>query len=301
MKSAGLAASSCVWCGRPLGADAEHLKGRTRCPRCGAATTDPIPSPEELEGAYGDWYRPEGERRFSFAGDAILRFTRGRLASRIDEIAPDGPVIDVGAGDGTLIDELRACGRQATGLERGSTRPDLRDEPLEALEGEWAAVVFWHSLEHLPAAGDAVHEAARLLKPGGVVAVAVPNNDSIQARAFGDRWLHLDLPRHLVHLSASSLAAGLAREGLQVERISFVRSGQIVIGWLHGLVGLLPGSPNLYQALRRRQARVAPQSAGRRVYAILAAVVLLPLAALGAIVEVTMRCSGTVYMEARNA
>jgi hypothetical protein len=80
-----------------------------------------------------------------------------------------------------------------------------------------------------------------------------------------------------------------------------VRSGQIVIGWLHGLVGLLPGSPNLYQALRRRQARVAPQSAGRRVYAILAAVVLLPLAALGAIVEVTMRCSGTVYMEARNA
>jgi SAM-dependent methyltransferase len=301
MTATGLAATSCAWCGGPLDAGAERLQGRTRCPRCGAATTDPIPGPEELEAAYGDWYRPEGERRFSFAGDAILRYTRGRLASRIDEIAPDGPVIDVGAGDGTLIDQLRACGREATGLERGSSRPDFRDEPLAALEGEWAAVVFWHSLEHLPDAGDAIREAARLLKPGGVVAVAVPNNDSVQARAFGDRWLHLDLPRHLVHLSARSLESGLAGEGLQVERTSFVRAGQIVIGWLHGLVGLLPGRPNLYQALRRRQARIAPQSTAKRVYAIVAALALLPLALVGAIVEIIMRRAGTVYMEARHA
>ena len=299
--AAGLAATSCVWCGGALGADAEHLQGRTRCPRCGAATTDPIPGPEELEAAYGDWYRPEGERRFSFAGDAILRYTRGRLASRIDEIAPEGPVIDVGAGDGTLIDQLRACGREATGLERGSARSDFLDEPLAALDGDWAAIVFWHSLEHLPDAGDAIREAARLLKPGGVVAVAVPNNDSIQARAFGDRWLHLDLPRHLVHLSARSLETGLAREGLKVERISFVRAGQIVIGWLHGLVGMLPGRPNLYQALRRRGARIAPQPTGKRVYAVVAGLALLPFAVLGAIVEVIMRRAGTVYVEARHA
>jgi SAM-dependent methyltransferase len=301
MTTAGLAATSCVWCGGPLGAGAEHLHGRTRCSRCGAATTDPIPGPEELEAAYGDWYRPEGERRFSFAGDAILRYTRGRLASRIDGIAPEGPVIDVGAGDGTLIDELRACGREATGLERGSARADFRDEPLAAVDGDWAAVVFWHSLEHLPDPGDAIRQAARLLKPGGVIAVAVPNNDSIQARAFGDRWLHLDLPRHLVHLSARSLESGLVREGFRVERTSFVRAGQIVIGWLHGLVGMLPGHPNLYQALRRRQARIAPQSTGKRAYAIAAAVALLPFAVIGAIVEIIMRRAGTVYIEARHA
>ena len=39
--------------------------------------------------------------------------------------------------------------------------------------------------------------------------------------------------------------------GLNVERVSSVRGGQIVIGWLDGLVGALPGGLNLYQALRR--------------------------------------------------
>ena len=130
--------------------------------------------PTELEAAYGDWYRPEGGSRFSFAGDAILKSTRGLLAGRIDSIAPPGPVLDVGAGDGTLLDALHRHGREATGLERSSDRADVRDDSLEDVGGEWAAVIFWHSLEHLPEPGDAIRQAARLLKPGGVIAVAVP-------------------------------------------------------------------------------------------------------------------------------
>ena len=160
-------------------------------------------------------------------------------------------MLDVGAGDGTLIDALRARGREATGIERKPTRADLSDEPLAEVKGEWAAVVFWHSLEHLPDPGEAIRQAARLLLPGGVVVIAVPNTDSLQARLFGDRWLHLDMPRHLVHLSTRSLLSGLPNGGFRVEHTSFVRGGQILIGWLQGLVGLLPGQPDLYQALRR--------------------------------------------------
>jgi SAM-dependent methyltransferase len=221
------------------------------------------------------------------------------LAARIDEIAPAGPVLDVGAGDGALIDALRARGREATGLERSPTRADFRDEPLSEVEGEWAAVVFWHSLEHLPDPGDGIRQAARLLMPGGIIAVAVPNIDSLQARAFGDHWLHLDLPRHLVHFSTRSLLSGLRERGFEVERISFLRAGQILIGWLHGLVGLLPGRPDLYQALRRERARGVKQPLGTRLVAVVAAVLLSPVAAIGAIAEIAMRRAGTVYVEAR--
>ena len=292
-------APACIWCGRPFDERATHRGGITFCAACGAATTDPPPTAAELAEAYDDWYRPVGERRFSFAGDAILGRTRGLLATRVDEIAPPGPVLDVGAGDGSLVDALRARGRDAVGVERNPLRPDFRDERLAEIDGEWAAVVFWHSLEHLPEPGDAIVQAARLLKPGGVVAVAVPNTASLQASAFGDRWLHLDLPRHLVHLSSRTLADGLERDGFRVERSSNVRGGQIVIGWLHGLVGLLPGRPDLYQALRRRHARAASQSAAKRSFAILAGVALLPLAALASAVEIIMGRGGTIYMEAR--
>ena len=291
--------AACVWCGLPFGAGAEHLGRRTRCGGCGASTTDPPPSAAELAAAYGDRYRPAEERRFSFAGDAILGRTRGLLAGRIDRIAPPGPVLDVGAGDGSLVDALRARGREATGLERNAARADFRDEPLAEIAGEWAAVVFWHSLEHLPEPGAAIREAARLLAPRGIVAVAVPNNDSLQAQAFGDRWLHLDLPRHLVHLGTRSLNQGLQGAGFEVERVSFARGGQIVIGWLQGLVGLLPGRPDLYQALRRSPARLTDQSAPKRTVAIAAGVLLLPLAALAALAEIVVRRAGTVYIEAR--
>lgn len=292
-------ASACIWCGRAFDGSSTHLVNRTRCAACGAATTDPPPTDAELAEAYGDWYRPHAERRFYFAADAILSRSRGLLAARIDEITPAGPVLDVGAGDGTLIDAMSARGREAVGLERNPARTDLRDEPLNEVKGEWAAVIFWHSLEHLPEPGEAIRQAARLLAPGGVLIVAVPNTDSLQARAFGDRWLHLDIPRHLVHLSTRSLRRGLRQEGFTVERVSYVRAGQILIGWLQGLVGLLPGQPDLYQALRRERARGVHQSTTKRIAAIVAAVALSPVAAVLALGEIAVRRSGTVYMEAR--
>ena len=293
------AAEACIWCGTTFDARAPHLAHRRRCSSCGAATTDPPPTADELAEAYGDWYRPHAERRFYFAADAILGRTRGIQAARIDEIAPAGPVLDVGAGDGTLIDALRDRGREATGIERNPARADLRDEPLTEVKGSWAAVVFWHSLEHLPDPRGAIREAGRLLVPGGIVVVAVPNNDSLQARLFGDRWLHLDMPRHLVHLTARNLLEGLEREGFAVEHTSYLRAGQILIGWLQGLVGLLPGSPDLYHALRRERARGVRQPAGQRVLAIAAGVLLAPVAAVAAAVEIALRRAGTVYIEAR--
>jgi SAM-dependent methyltransferase len=294
------AAQACIWWCVPFDGRATHLRRRTRCAACGAATTDPPPTAEELAAAYGDWYRPP-ERRFYFGADAVLSRTRGLLATRIDQIAPAGPVLDVGAGDGTLIDALRARGRDATGLERNSARADFRDVPLADVDGQWAAVIFWHSLEHLPDPGEGIRQAARLLMPGGVVAVAVPNNDSLQARAFGDHWLHLDIPRHLAHLSTRSLSRGLRARGFEIERVSFVRAGQLMIGWLHGLVGLLPGRPDLYQALRRERARGVHQSRRQRALAIVAAILLFPVAALATVAEMATRRAGTVYIEARLA
>jgi len=208
--------------------------------------------------------------------------------------------LDVGAGDGALVGELRRRGREATGLDRFADGPDVRRGDLaDEEEGAWAAVVFWHSLEHLPDPAGALVEARRLLVPGGVVVVAVPSSDSLQARIFGDRWRALDLPRHLVHLTGRALRERLRDLGFEVERVSHLRGGQVVFGWLHGFVGLLPGRPSLYDAIRRREARSATVSGPRRAAIVTAAVFLLPLALAGAAVEVAARRGGTIYVEAR--
>ena len=127
----------------------------------------------------------------------------------------------------------------------------------------------------------------------------MPNAASLQARVFGDRWLALDLPRHLVHLTPEALLSTLGSLGLRVERVSYLRGGQVVFGWLHGLVGQLPGHPDLYDAIRREQARQDDQHPALRLYALAAAVAVLPVALAATAVEVAARAGGTIYIEAR--
>ena len=116
----------------------------------------------------------------------------------------------------------------------------------------------------------------------------MPNPASIQARAFGDRWLALDLPRHLVHVPAATLRVRLGELGLRIERTSQLRGGQVVFGWLHGIVGALPGHPDLYDAIRRPEARREPLAPARRLAILAAGALALPLAALGAALEAAL-------------
>jgi SAM-dependent methyltransferase len=290
--------SVCAWCASPLGEDATRLSGRLVCPACGVATTDPWPDDETLNDAYGSWYRPEAGR-FSGPGDRVLRKTRGLLARRLDQLAPPGKLLDVGAGDGTLLDALHATGRQAIGLERDSSRPDVRAAELSELDEHFAAIVFWHSLEHLRTPGAALADAARLLIPRGWLVVAIPNADSLQAQVFGDRWFALDIPRHLVHIPARALVTRLRQLGLRVERVSHLRGGQGAFGWLHGFVGWLPGAPDLYDVIRRPEARRTALTPRRRFALLAAAAALLPVAVLMSGVEAALKRGGTVYVEAR--
>ena len=224
---------------------------------------------------------------------------RGSLARRLDRIAPPGAVLDVGAGDGALIEALRAHGREATGIDRYPSHPDVRDEGIERVAGRWAGIVFWHSLEHLPRAGESLDLACSLLEPGGVLVIAMPNPRSLQAAAFGDSWFAFDYPRHLVHVPAPALLARLRSLDLSIERVSYLRGGQVVFGWLYGLVGRLPLRPDLYDAIRRPAARRRALSTPARAATLLAAVALLLPAALAAAVEVALRRGGITYVEAR--
>jgi hypothetical protein len=107
------------------------------------------------------------------------------------------------------------------------------------------------------------------------------------------------LPRHLVHISPPALLAQIEDLGFRVKRVSHLRGGQVLFGWLHGIVGWLPGHPDLYDSIRRGEARQAAQRPAVRCYALAAAVAVLPLALIGTVIEVATRSGGTIYVEAR--
>jgi len=294
------AATECAWCGHVFDGGDEYRPGRIKCARCGVATTSPWPSDEQLGAAYAVWYRPEGGR-FSGLGDKVLARTRSALATKLNRVLPGGPVLDVGAGDGTLVGAFRKQGREAVGVDPyyTGTSPHIRATELEDMTGSWSAVIFWHSLEHVRRPVRSLRHAASLVAPGGMLVVAVPNAASLQARLFGDQWLALDLPRHLVHITPTALLSQLEELGFTVERVSYLRGGQVLFGWLHGLARQLPGRPDLYDAIRRSEAQQSAQGPARRLYALAAGVLALPVGLVGTAIELATKSGGSVYVEAR--
>ena len=140
---------------------------------------------------------------------------------------PPGRSLDVGAGRGDVSAALVARGWTATIVEPSPSGcaaalargVDAREGTLAtvALEpGAYDAAIFQHSLEHVADPVADLLLVAAALRPGGLLLVTVPNFGSWQARRFGGRWYHLDLPRHRTHFTARGLERALAQAGLEV-------------------------------------------------------------------------------------
>jgi SAM-dependent methyltransferase len=204
------------------------------CGSCGAGATLPPATPDELgrfyPSGYGPYELPAG--RLARVLSATVRRWQAWLALRsmpllaLAERAP-GRAVDVGCGRGDLGATLIGLGWRVTGVEpspeacaqAGERGLDARCGTLgeASLEpGAYDAVVFQHSLEHVADPAADVARAGGALRPGGVLAVTVPNHGGWQARRFGSRWYHLDLPRHRTHFDAGSLARLVRVAGLEV-------------------------------------------------------------------------------------
>lgn len=234
---------TCAWCEQPLVFGPLRTFGQLRCGHCGATTA--LDWPDEREQVRVPLLPSTPVRRSSHRictlGEASRRRARRRLATRIARVAPPGPVLDVGSGDGMLLDALRATGRLTTGIVAGRTgaepRPGVRDADITELGGRYAAIVFWQSLGRLRAPGLALEHAAALLKPGGLLAIAQPSTTRVQARALGERLLAPGPPRHRVLIPPQTLMERLRALDLQVERIDHLLDLPTPGGWLQSVLG----------------------------------------------------------------
>jgi SAM-dependent methyltransferase len=151
------------------------------------------------------------------------------------EFPARGTLLDVGCGNGEFLGLAQAMGWRAQGLDfdPGAVAVcraqgfDVREGGLEALDGmpagSFDAITLSHCIEHLPAPGQALARAARLLRPGGAIWIATPNPQGPGMRLYGRAWRGLEPSRHLCVPSAAQLSRLL--EGAGFERIERMRRG----------------------------------------------------------------------------
>ena len=198
------------------------LSDIVRCPACGHMQLDEMPDEVVLGEAYGAAADDE------YVGEELgQRETAARVLARVERHVRPGRLLDLGCWVGFLLLESTVRGWVATGVEpsdwasthaRGQLGLDVRNGDLltvELPEGGFDAVVLADVLEHLPEPGEALDRVARLLAPGGVLVLVLPDAGSRLARLLGAGWWSV-IPTHVQYFTRASLRTLLAGRGWQV-------------------------------------------------------------------------------------
>lgn len=283
------------------------------CPDCGLGRTWPPETPEKIGSWYPAQYYGKENVRFNPLFEKLVRWFRWRRASVLHNRVPRGPVLDVGCGRGLMLNYLRELGYEPHGVEFSETAAwharhalkipvtteDFATSPRE--KDRYNAVIFWHSLEHFANPVAAIARAHDCLKPGGLLAVAVPNYGSWQARLFGRYWFHVDAPRHYYHFTPKSLEAILSRHRFRVVQLDHFSFEQNPYGLLQSLYNALGLRFNLlYSLLKDSSARndTLSQYPVQSLVIALLMPVFLPLTLLLTVVETVLRSGGTIEVYA---
>jgi SAM-dependent methyltransferase len=243
-----------------------------RCAACGLALTWPPPTPEDMGRYYPDaYYGDAGEKRFVGPVERMQRALYGARVSQVERALGRGPgrVLDVGCGRGFLLDAFRRRGWTVEGTEMSEASSAHAREvlgipvhlgPIETLslpEESFDAATLWHVLEHVRTPGTMLDAIRKVLRPGGVLLVSVPNFGSPEARVAGAGWFHLDVPRHLVHFTPETLDAALRTSGFEPLAASYFAPEFDAFSFVQSALNRAGLRQNaLYDVLRGRAAKL---------------------------------------------
>lgn len=207
----------------------------TKCVTCDLVRTEPIRSDSEIEQYYDLSYYGGSKKKFIDLAEVLTcYFSYKRACSLLSQTKrtqkyPENYInkmLDIGCGRGNLLKILKRMGCECYGLERAGFPGDYPDHDIHFYSGSlqecaftenfFDGVVIWHVLEHLDNPMKIIQETTHILRPGGTLAIAVPNFGSFQALLFRESWFHLDLPRHRYHFTSDTLLQLLHKNGFDI-------------------------------------------------------------------------------------
>ncbi len=203
------------------------------CNSCGFKFTNPRPEENRL----GEYYKSEeyishSNTKKGFINSAyqiVRKYTLLKKLQLISEFFKTGNILDIGCGTGEFLNTLKEAKWDTMGIEPSESVRRMAienygldvggEEGLKELTAEsFDVITMWHVLEHVPHLNERVEELKRLLKPKGVLVVAVPNCSSLDAKKYGQYWAAYDVPRHLYHFSPKDIESLFKRHKMNVFR-----------------------------------------------------------------------------------
>jgi 2-polyprenyl-3-methyl-5-hydroxy-6-metoxy-1,4-benzoquinol methylase len=138
-----------------------------------------------------------------------------------------GKLLDIGCGQGELLQEAEAIGYEVTGVEFSQHAADVAQknirngnvlvgniEQLSLQVHSFDVVVSTDVIEHLRNPREHLEAIHKLLKPGGVLMMVTISLDSWTAQWFRHRWMEFKI-EHLTYFSNNALQSLLLHSGFR--------------------------------------------------------------------------------------
>ncbi len=184
-------------------------------------------------------YTEAMEQQYFASTYAVRRQTYQRFIAQLPKWLgrPVQTILDVGCGDGVLLEAAYAAGIGATGTELSAALRQLVwekyhgrisiFETVDATPTTFDVITLINVIEHVAAPYDLLVELAEKLNPDGILFVHTPNAGGLPARLHGARWSQIEPLGHLYYFSAQTLGALLEKAGFEpVGRFHLAVSGR---------------------------------------------------------------------------
>ena len=165
------------------------------------------------------------EKIYHFVRD----FSTYRKVNLINKYSGTGnkKLLDIGCGTGDFLYAAKKQEWIITGIEPNDKARNIAIEKnsniiydsnklFEFKKESFDVITLWHVLEHLPNLENHISIIKKILKPNGVLIIAVPNYKSYDAEYYKEFWAAYDVPRHLWHFSKQSIGLLCAKFSLKV-------------------------------------------------------------------------------------
>jgi 2-polyprenyl-3-methyl-5-hydroxy-6-metoxy-1,4-benzoquinol methylase len=199
--------------------------------------TFPKPAGEELASYYeSSDYISHTDASASFT-DKLYQTVKGIALKRKLKLinsfqTEEKKLLDVGCGTGDFLLICKNNGWNVVGVEPNKNAQELTVSKLnkesvseivsdihDVSSQQFDVITLWHVLEHVPNLNSYIFKLKSLLKPNGVLVIAVPNYKSYDANYYKQFWAAYDVPRHLWHFSKKSIQLIFSEFDMKVHNI----------------------------------------------------------------------------------
>ena len=203
------------------------------CPQCSLRFTKDAPPGEKIGVYYeSEDYISHSNTRKGFVNNLYHAVRSHTLATKYHLIEKStglkmGHHLDIGAGTGAFVKYMNGKGWKSIGVEPDERARDIAlahhatkllpaDDFESFLPESFDAISMWHVLEHVHDLYPYLDHTKKILKPGGLIFIAVPNYTSYDGMKYCAQWAAYDVPRHLYHFSPASMKWLLNAAGFQL-------------------------------------------------------------------------------------